>query len=112
MLAQAERLTGAIPRPKADGAIQYFIGMQVKRAFAVTSFDLVAHRIKHRAPKARVNAFDPQRTVGQVVGVIESVSSERIVNDQQIAVNVVGRGCAILLNRWERVVWVGRFGPV
>src|SRR5262245_18576086 len=99
MLTQGEQLPGTIPRPKSDGAIQYVIGAQSDRAFAVASFDLVAYCRQDHAPYAPVNAFDPQLTISQIIYILESVSSQRIIDDQRITANVVDRGCAILLNR-------------
>src|SRR2546425_302670 len=42
----------------------------------------------------------------------EGDSSERIGHSEQIAANVVARGSPILLNRWQWIRWMSRFGAV
>src|SRR5262249_51349628 len=70
-LAQGERLSDSISRPKPNRAVQDVVSMQDERASAVAMFDGIAGCVKDSAPEARVNAFGAQWVFGKIVDMLK-----------------------------------------
>ena len=89
----ADRTAGIIPCPEADRSVQAIVGLEDERPFAVASLDLIAEHVQHHSAQTGIDAVDPPRTVGEVIGIAKGDATQRVRHREHIAANVVG-GCA------------------
>src|SRR5688572_23205109 len=97
ILSQCNRAPCFIAGPEPHRTVQYIVGPQNDCAVAVALLYLITRSVQAPSPNSSVMALDAQRVVSKIVDVLKRHPPQSILYCQQIAPDVIGRSCMVLL---------------